>query len=152
MPYILLAIAVVIAGLSSALWVQTARLDIVTANYAAFAAGAEVQGKLALKDKETKEKEHAELKEEADKDNKDRRLDIVALVKRLHDTEGTNRSTLPPDTRPPGSTEAVRICFDRDELDRAQSESEVEAEAIAIRGAEAVVDWQTVQKWSCKLK
>lgn len=152
MPYIIIGIVVLVACLSGALWIQTARLDVVTADYAAFAAKIEVEGKLAIKDKEIKENEFSRLKALADSDNLARRADIISLVKRLHDAEGSSSSILPKDTRETGDTSQLFLCFDRDKLDRAQSESEVEAEAIAIRGAEALVDLQTAHKWSCELK
>ena len=150
LTYIYIAAGIVILSLSTALYVQTLQLEVVEARYAAYAAGAVAIGKLAIKDKELKEFTYDKLKKEADTNNINNRNKLRALTKQLQSAD-SNSSILPKDTRKTGSTEAVSICFDRDKLDRAQSDSEREAEAIAIRGTEAVIDLQTAVEWSCEL-
>lgn len=150
LTYIYIAVGVVILSLSTALYVQTLRLEVVESRYAAYAAGAVAIGKLAIKDKELKEFNYDTLKKDADNGNINNRNKLRALTQRLQSLD-PNSSILPKDTRKTGGTEAVSICFDRDELDRAQSESEREAEAIAIRGSEVVIDLQTAVEWSCEL-
>ena len=141
--YIYLGLGLIVLGLSTAVYVQSSRLESCKAEYRAFVSETERLGKEAEIKVKQIEAENKLKKEKADAELNKLRLDN-AEFKRLRDNAGSRR--LPE--APANSRNPALSCFDRAELERAYGELVKELRGIADEGTEATIGLDTVKRWA----
>lgn len=137
--------AVLIAGLSGAVYVQTSRLEAVRTEYATFKAEVKVLGEAAQKAADAQKASDKLKKEKADAYNKRELAGLADTVKRLHD-ERANSNLLPAPA--PGSRSPEIAAFDRSQLERALSVFVEGAANLVTEGSQAVIDLNAAKEWA----
>lgn len=153
-----LGVTAVIAALGLAIWIQGLRLDSakqelarVKLEYKGFVSATRAlgeQAKARAKEQEVKDKK---LKEVADAENKDLRRKLGLRERELRDVRARARTNIVP-APAPGAADPDRAVFSRTELERGIQQdlarAEEQLEALAGKGAKAVVDLNTARKWA----
>ena len=143
--YIALGAAVIIAGISAYAYIQTARLEAVKQEYAAFQAQVKANGEAAEKAAREKEAEDKAKTEKINRENKRLHADNAALNRKLRDKHpaGSGLPETPTNTKRPDLT-----CLARDELRGAYGKLVTELRAIADQCAADAVDLQSARQWA----
>ena len=144
MGWLAVAAAVVFAGMSIALKVQTARLDASKAEHATFVAEVKAKGEAAEVKARAQEKADLAKKEKADAERKKLIARNADLNKRLRDNSA--RSVLPETS--PTTREPETACFGRPDLDAALQRFTGGVAEIIISGQQAIDDLDNAKQWA----
>lgn len=143
--YIAAALGALILVLCLGLWWQTRQLHKTQDEFSAYRGVVVALGKIAEKDKETKETQDKSSKEKADA-NHDRT--VAALNKQLTRlrANAASRSFVPP-TGP--ATESPGLaCYDGGELDRAIRTFDKGASELIGKGATGITEINSARQWA----
>lgn len=137
--------AVLVAGLTVAVKVQTSRLDAVRQEYATFKAEVKVLGEAAQKAADAQTATDKSKKERADAYNKRIVADLNNAIQRMRD-ERAGSDFLPPASPSAGSPEIAS--FNRAELERTIRNFDKGVQGLVDEGSKAVIDLNTAKKWA----
>ena len=140
-----IGIAGVVLVLGLAVWVQTARLDAVKAEYAGFVAKTEAIGLAQEAAAKIKDAENRTRMEKANAENaKTRNALTIALNGLRHDRPG--RSYVP--AAPAGAKRPELACYSRPEFVGAVGSLVEAVRGIADEGSAATIDLNTAKAWA----
>lgn len=143
--YIAIGAAVIIAGLSIAVKVQSSRLASVKAEYAGFVAQTKAIGEIQeAKTRETEAK-HTEIVKEKDHENFIAHTKLADVSKRLRLSTRSGSGLLPPATDPTSSTE--KACFNRAKLDNSLRDFTGNIGELIIECQGNTIDLDTAKQW-----
>jgi len=143
--YAALGVLAVISLLLAGLVIQTQRLEAVKTEYAAFAAGVEQVGKLAVAAAEKKKADDKLAKEKADAENSASIVALHADIERLR-AQRANRGYLP--AAAPGARSPDTACFDRPLLESAIRDLDRGVQELVDEGSETTVNLNTAKRWA----
>ena len=141
----MVALAVVIGGLSAYAGFWHHRATAIQADFDVFVAQTKAKGIAAESAARAKEAADKLKKETADAQNKAAVADLNATLERLRAEH--SRSDLVP-AAPAGSSNPSLACFDRPELIGALRRFEEGIEGIAAEGDRAIADLDTAKRWA----
>jgi hypothetical protein len=145
--YVAIAGAILVTGLSAALYIQTLRLDSANARYNTFKASQITLAKAAADAAAKKAAEDRAAKEKADEDHVRTVAELSARIKRLRDARNRSGSGVP--TAPATSTSpAGQACFARPELERAYGELVAEVRRLADEGDSLREALRAAREWA----
>jgi hypothetical protein len=154
--YAIIGAAVVIAGLTIALKVQSSRLEAVRSEYAGFVAQVKAAGEVAQAKAKAKEAVDKQLKEKIDHENKTLRTNLADAANRLRNASASS-GRLPQVPASPGGAATAPI--DTAELNRALREyfegerrRDSAVAGLVIEGAENATDLNSAKEWAKALK
>lgn len=143
--WIYAAVAALVIGLGTAVYIQTSRLDTVKTEYAQFKAETKVIGEQAKIAADRIDKTNKQNKETADASNQKLRTANATLTSQLHNNRAIS-SYVPP--APAGSSSPDTASFDRTELERAIQQLDAEIQGIIEEGDQARIDLDTAKDWA----
>lgn len=151
--YGIIGAAVVILGLTGAVWVQTSRLETRTVElktktdeYDKFVADVRAIGEAQeLKTKEMEAK-HAKIVKEKDDANLLAHANLAATAKRLRDTISAGSGLVP--TAAPGASRPNLACYSRADLDTALRTFTGGVGEIVIQSESSTIDLNTAKEWA----
>lgn len=146
MGYIFAGMGLIIIILTGGLTYQTEKLNSTRGDFQAFRATTQAFAEASVREAEKKDKDYEAQAKLNNTNWSSERAALVATSDRLHNDLRARASVITKPTPETSSTET--ICYDWAELDRAELESETEAERISQAGAEARTDLNAAITWA----
>jgi len=143
-----IAVAVAVIGLTVAWRVQTARLDTVKREYAAFQAQVKALGDVAEAKARAKEKADLAIKTRIDHENKTLRATLAAESKRMSDARAGSSFLPQPSTGTPSPT----VTADRAKLETALRDFDTAVAGLVDEGDRAIADLNSAKSWASQVK
>jgi len=143
--YVALGAALLVTVMGVALKVQSARLDSLRAEYAAFVADVKAKGDAAQKAADEREAQDKRNKERSDAEIKKLHAANVSLSVSLRDARSRG-GYLPRAS--PGARDPDLACFSRAELESAIGRLDAGLSGIALQGDQAITAIEALKVWN----